>query len=282
MFEWQWPLRRKSLTEKTLEKQSADYGQKQSYPPMPRPIPPPPSPPPKRVIGYKEPAPENYVAPSLRDLVPAKDAPFTYVFPRKLASERIHDVVADTLATLHKLAEREPTVKEFVSAHLKAMEPANDVDRESHSPPTSEKLIVPRFVLNPESLKSTADAAIGKLWKKNPVPAAKEQNMLFAILLGYGLSLLPAIVVGVQKVAADAKAGDTVEQMAHDALAEALAGAAAIFPNGSADATLAAGAGTVASEVIDVVGSVVDHIKATGAVKTTMQFVEHAAAFRKL
>ena len=135
-------------------------------------------------------------------------------------------------------------------------------------------------LLTPESIRSVAESAISKVFGK-PALAEKENDMLFALILGYALSLLPSIVTGVQKVATDAKDGDTVEQMAHDALAEALAGAAAVFPAGSVDSTLAEGAGVATETVIDTVASVMNHVKSTGAVKSTMAFVEHVATFRK-
>ena len=94
-LEWDWPkwLQGRSLLDKTLDRQAKD-------------------------LVPKEPA-----TPLLAGLVPAAEPPFTHVLPRKPVSERIHEAAANAIGALHQLAEQEPSVRDFVNAHLKATEP---------------------------------------------------------------------------------------------------------------------------------------------------------------
>lgn len=127
-------------------------------------------------------------------------------------------------------------------------------------------------------------------YDENVIPAegggAEEMHFMgiFAIVMQYAFSLLPSIVLGVQTLEGDVKAGADKQKDAEDMLGVALQGATAAIPAGSANSALSQLAATAVLGIIKTTGAIgaaVTHTKATGQYQAaTTKSVEIQAAVK--
>lgn len=104
---------------------------------------------------------------------------------------------------------------------------------------------------------------------------------MFGTILMYVLALAPKVVLGIQTVYGDAKAGATKKKMAQDALTAAATGAASVIAPGTdqaAEAQLAAQAVGVFINAMDPITDAVNATRANGSYQTA---TKTAAATQK-